>query len=790
VRRHYHRSLGRLAVLLVVAVVLGHAIAGATPAAAQAPTPADSAERVRQTLFDAQTALLTGDPAGADEAVRLARETYAAEIEGAFTGRTSAAAELAESGFDQARRAIEDGDATALARARGTIWTALLFGAAELAVDAAGRGDASEAQQWILLRAFSPATRISRPGSDATLALQDLRAGRVAPDAAAAEVRADLLDTYQALTLVALDDMLAAGTQGLALRQAEASALAAGYWRIIATSYQEQRGLSSRQQVDALAAALSEAAGANPAALPDIAASLRQALRGFRATPLAPEEAARRASQLLRFLSLVPFEYRQGVHDGRVILAIEVEEAITFRDAAGAAFDDLAGVLFERDAEAAAEVDNLLRRLDDTLRQASTRTAVAEPERVDALTKEITAALQDIYPAEWRTTGGGPSDFDTLRDLLNQLEAAVAAGQYGQAESLRLEAYAVFDLGPELHLLGLAPGLAARVEGHFWHGYDGTPGLASLLARRAPPADVHATRLALDDALAEADARLGAGPPARGAVIFNAAIIVFREGLEAVLIFASLLASLVGAKRAFRRPMVTGAALAGVATVATWLLIAVILSSLRRYGERLEAIVSLVAIAVLLLILNWFFHDAYWSRWIQRFHGRKRSLVGAAAGQTLGFILIGFTSIYREGFETTLFLQALVLDAGTLAVLEGVALGLVATTAVGVLVFALQTKLPYKRMLIVTGLLITGVLVIMVGNTVHLFQAVGWLPITLIDGAEFPYWAGVWLGLYPTWEGLIAQAAAAVFVIGSYVLAEQLQQREQRRAAASVVARS
>jgi high-affinity iron transporter len=102
-----------------------------------------------------------------------------------------------------------------------------------------------------------------------------------------------------------------------------------------------------------------------------------------------------------------------------------------------------------------------------------------------------------------------------------------------------------------------------------------------------------------------------------------------------------------------------------------------------------------------------------------------------------------------------------------------------------VLVFKLQTKLPYKRMLIVTGLLITGVLVIMVGNTIHLFQAVGWLPITLIDGAEFPYWAGSWLGLYPTWEGIVAQVGAAVFVVGSYFLAERLQAREQRRAKTS-----
>ena len=97
---------------------------------------------------------------------------------------------------------------------------------------------------------------------------------------------------------------------------------------------------------------------------------------------------------------------------------------------------------------------------------------------------------------------------------------------------------------------------------------------------------------------------------------------------------------------------------------------------------------------------------------------------------------MGFTSIYREGFETVLFLQALVLEAGTPVVLGGVALGLAATFLIGFLVFALQARLPHKKMLIVTGIMIGGVLLVMVGNTVHVLQVVGWMPIHPIRGAE------------------------------------------------------
>ena len=69
----------------------------------------------------------------------------------------------------------------------------------------------------------------------------------------------------------------------------------------------------------------------------------------------------------------------------------------------------------------------------------------------------------------------------------------------------------------------------------------------------------------------------------------------------------------------------------------------------------------------------------------------------------------------------------------------------------------------------------------MVGTTVQTMQKVGWLGVTPIEGLELPYWAGLWLGLFPTWQGVLAQAAAAVFVVGSYVAAEGLRKRRRER---------
>jgi high-affinity iron transporter len=101
--------------------------------------------------------------------------------------------------------------------------------------------------------------------------------------------------------------------------------------------------------------------------------------------------------------------------------------------------------------------------------------------------------------------------------------------------------------------------------------------------------------------------------------------------------------------------------------------------------------------------------------------------------------------------------------------------------AVFFLVVALERRLPHKKMLMATGVMITWVLVVLVGQTVQTMQVVGWIPVTPIDGFRPPYWAGIWLGVYPTWQGLLAQTGAAVFVVGSYLAAEALRKRRRRR---------
>ena len=300
-----------------------------------------------------------------------------------------------------------------------------------------------------------------------------------------------------------------------------------------------------------------------------------------------------------------------------------------------------------------------------------------------------------------------------------------------------------------------------------WYGANGDAGLASLVARDAPVSEIRETRLDLDEKLADARALTGDGASATTAIT-NSALIVFREGLEAILILAAITASMVGPRAPLRKPIYRGALLALPASVVMFLLALLLLDSLSKYGEKLEAVVGVVAIGVLLLVMNWFFHRVYWTEWIKGHRDRGKALTGAAlaagagAATVAGLYTLGFTSVFREGFETVLFLQALQLSSGTGVVLAGVSLGLAITAVVGALTFTLERKLPYKKMLIVTGMLIALVLVVLVGNTARTMQGVGWLSIHPID-IDLPLWMGTWLGHLPD-RGDAGRAAARLLL--------------------------
>jgi high-affinity iron transporter len=269
------------------------------------------------------------------------------------------------------------------------------------------------------------------------------------------------------------------------------------------------------------------------------------------------------------------------------------------------------------------------------------------------------------------------------------------------------------------------------------------------------------------------------------AVVVDSGILVLREGLETILVLAVLTASMRGGNRAYRRPLALGGVAALGAAVITWFIAIAITDAVGQGSLDLQAATGLLAIAVLLVVMNWFFHKVYWTGWIASHNRRRKELMvqdGSVSAQRtmIGLALLGFTSVYREGFEVVLFLQNLRLRYGSGTVLEGVAVGLVFVAAIGWLTFGLQRKLPYRRMLVATGMMLGLVLLVMVGESVQELQQAGWLGTTPIHVA-IPGWLGLWFSVFPNVQTVVAQAVAAILVIGSYFLAEELRVRRPRR---------
>jgi high-affinity iron transporter len=271
----------------------------------------------------------------------------------------------------------------------------------------------------------------------------------------------------------------------------------------------------------------------------------------------------------------------------------------------------------------------------------------------------------------------------------------------------------------------------------------------------------------------------------RMVALLDIAVLVFREGLECVLVLTAITASMTGETQSHRRPVMAGAGIAFIATLVTWFIAVGIVTDLGQNVSalNLQAATGLLAVVVLLVIMNWFFHKIYWGGWMTMHNRRKKTLLEDSSeaeishGKLLwGLGLLGFTSLYREGFEVVLFLQSYYLRMGGKAVLGGALLGLFFTGIVAVLTFVAHRRLPYRKMLVLTGIMLGVVLLVMVGEQAQEMQLAHWIPTTEISSLTnvIPPWMGLWFSVFPTRETLIAQLLAATVVIGSYFLARHI----------------
>ncbi|MEM0966682.1 MAG: FTR1 family protein [Verrucomicrobiota bacterium] len=278
----------------------------------------------------------------------------------------------------------------------------------------------------------------------------------------------------------------------------------------------------------------------------------------------------------------------------------------------------------------------------------------------------------------------------------------------------------------------------------------------------------------------------GTGGPA---AIVDTAILVFREGLECILVLSAITASMMGKNMRHRKAVFWGAGVGAIATIITWFIAIRIVDDLTTSANALQvqAWTGLLAIVVLLIVMNWFFHKLYWGGWISMHKKKEKELLTSekrdeitSAKLFYGFGLLGFASFYREGFEVVLFLQSYNMTLGSHIVYMGALLGVFFAGIVAALTFVAHHKLPYRKMLELTGILLGVVLLVMVGEQTQEMQQAGWIPAMPISWLSWlPAWLGLWFSIFPDWAILISQLIAAALVIGSFLVAKKRTEKQK-----------
>ncbi len=339
---------------------------------------------------------------------------------------------------------------------------------------------------------------------------------------------------------------------------------------------------------------------------------------------------------------------------------------------------------------------------------------------------------------------------DVARQKLNQSLQAFASGDTARATDLALSAYldGVEPMEPTLATRDRA--LMGRIESAM-----GT--YRSLLARKAPLADLQAQTREIDGMFKEADVLLGSSADATAAYLGSLTILL-REGLEALLVVAAMIAFLRKAERGdMLRYVHAGWAGALALGVLTWAVATYFVGVSGASREVTEGLSSLFAAAVLLSVGMWMHQKSMAGAWQRYIHDK----LSAALSRKSAWFMFGlsFIAVYREVFETILFYAALWEQGNHHSLLMGLASGVAILAVVAVALLHFSARLPIGKFFTVSSALVAVLAVVLTGKGVAALQEAGWLVSSSFNGPRVDV-----LGVHPSLQGIIAQVLMAALV--------------------------
>jgi high-affinity iron transporter len=330
--------------------------------------------------------------------------------------------------------------------------------------------------------------------------------------------------------------------------------------------------------------------------------------------------------------------------------------------------------------------------------------------------------------------------------LLEQSLSAAKSGRPGDAADRATDAYMAFE-PIESPARAKNPGLVASMERTFT---DFKTAVRSSDVRAAERLR-DAIEAGLPDVVALTQPA-GSGWEA----FWQSFLIIVREGFEAILVVGAVVAFLIKTGHRERlRNIWLGVAYALVASAAMAVVLKTLASAVPASQEIIEGVTLLVAVAVLFSVSYWLISKVEAAKWQQFIRDKVTLALEHGGGRALTFV--AFLAVFREGAETALFYQALFNEGPHVAfpLSMGIVAGFGALAVIFTLFYRFGVRIPLRPFFSVTSVLLYYMAFVFMGKGVRELQEGNALPLTAIPG--FPH--SELLGIYPSWQGVLAQLA-------------------------------
>jgi high-affinity iron transporter len=361
------------------------------------------------------------------------------------------------------------------------------------------------------------------------------------------------------------------------------------------------------------------------------------------------------------------------------------------------------------------------------------------------------------------------NNIDQIRKKLDEMLLQYKKGSYNEALLTSRSAYLDSYENIELPLRPINPDFTLDMEIKFAE-------LRNLIQSQSPYKEIQSKTIEIRNGLDESERLVsGTGIIAPTIAFSTSFSIIFREGLESALIIGAILTYLDASRnQRFKKHIYYGLLLAAAATGISWFIAEHIIEISGASRELIEAIAGVSAVGVLFWVSFWVLNRIETKKWIE-FVKAKIWKATTTGGVTV-FIMLSFFTVYREGFETVLFYQAMLSFAKYMEwyVIAGMILGLTVIVGIAFIVRKLGKKLPLRVLFGLTMGIGAYMSITFIGNAVRSFQEAGYISATHMIGIipRLDINLAAMTGIHPTLETVVAQLILlSVYIVGSlYVL--------------------